>query len=173
MKCGAFMIAIAMGNAPAQSLPDFTGEWTRVDTAAERGSVAAVGDAQFRVGNLGSGWGATLILRQEAGRLVVQYTFFSTYDLQAPIRLTYALDGSESRNTLNIGHTESILRSRAEWRDTSLVITTSYGVPHGVGTTEVRQALTLASPTSLIIETTRTGVPGTSPTVVRTAYLKR
>jgi len=173
MKCGALLIAIAAGSASAQSHPDFTGEWVLVDAAAERGSVAAVGDAQFRVGNMGSGWGATLILRQEAGRLVVQYTFFSTYDLQAPIRLAYALDGSESRNTLNIGHAESILRSRAAWRDTTLVIATTYGVPHGGGTIEVRQALTLASPTSLIIETTRSGVPGTSPTVVRTAYLKR
>lgn len=173
MKCGAFMIAIAVGSAPAQSHPDFSGEWVRVDSAVERGSVAAVGDAQFRVGTMGSGWGSPLLLRQGAGRLVVQYTYFSTYDLQAPIRLAYALDDSESRNTLNIGHAESVLRSRAAWRDTTLVITTTHVVPRGGGTTEVRQSLTLASPTSLVIETTRTGVPGTSPTVVRTAYAKR
>jgi hypothetical protein len=158
--------------ARAQSVPDFSGEWTRVDTAAERPSVAAVGDAAFRLGGMGSGWGSPLILRQQPGRLVVEYRFFSTYDLQAPIRLAFALDGSESRNALNIGHTELILRSRAAWRDTTLVVTTTWPVPGGA-TTEVRQALTLESPTSLVVETTRAGVPGTNASVTRTVYTKR
>jgi hypothetical protein len=156
----------------AQSTPDLSGEWTRVDTAAERASVAAVGDAAFRTGGMGSGWGSPLILRQEPGRLVIEYRFFSTYDLQAPIRLSFALDGSESRNALNIGHTGLILGSRAAWRDTTLVITTTYPVPGGA-TTEVRQALTLESPATLIVETTRTGVPGANASVTRTVYTKR
>lgn len=156
--------------ARAQSVPDFSGEWVRMDSVAERGSVAAVGDAAFRTGTMGSGWGSPLILRQEAGRLVVEYTFFSTYDLQAPIRLVYTLDGSESRNAIMIGHAESVLRSRAAWRGDSLVITTEYRAPAGVKDAVVRQVLSLASPASLIIETTR-GATGSVP--IRTVYTKR
>lgn len=148
----------------AQSRPDFSGTWTRVDSSTEQRSVAAVGDASFRVGNMGSGWGSPLSLQQEGNRLVVEYAQFSTYDLQPKLRFVYTLDGSESRNSLNIGHAEELLRSRAAWRENSLVITTIYPAP--TGTTEVRQALTLESPTSLLVETTR----GSSTT--RTVYRK-
>lgn len=158
--------------AGAQSVPDFSGEWVRMDSAAERGSVAAVGDAAFRTGTMGSGWGSPLILRQAAGRLVVEYAFFSTYDLQAPIRLVYALDGSESRNAIMIGHAESVLRSRAMWRGDTLVITTEYPAPAGANDAVVRQSLSLASPTSLLVETTR-GLTSASQTVSRTTYTKR
>jgi hypothetical protein len=54
-----------------------------------------------------------------------------------------------------IGHAESLLRSRATWRDSALVITTSYPAPAGVNVPiQVRQVLTLESPASLVIETT-------------------
>jgi hypothetical protein len=156
--------------ADAQS-PDFSGEWTRVDSTSDQRSVAAVGDAAFRVGTMGAGWGSPLTLRQQGGQLVVEYTFFSTYDLQPRLRFVYALDGSEARNTIMIGHSESVLRSRATWRDSTLVITTIYPAPGGA--TEVTQSLTLSSPTSLIMETTRSGVAGSRPTVTRTTYAKR
>ena len=152
------------GAGTAQSRPDFSGEWTRVDSSAEQRSVASVGDGAFRVGNMGSGWGSPLTLTQQSNRLVVEYTQFSTYDLQPKLALTFALDGSESRNTINIGHADEILRSRAAWRDNTLVITTIYPAPNG--TTEVHQSLTLESPASLVIETTR----GSS--AIRTVYRK-
>src|SRR5262245_11616350 len=151
----------------AQSRPDFSGEWTRVDSAAEQRSVAAVGDGAFRVGNMGSGWGSPLTLRQQSNRLVVEYTQFSTYDLQPKLTFTFALDGSESQNPVNIGHSEELLRSRATWRDSALVITTTYPAPQGVGgPVEVRQVLTLTSLTSLLIETNR------GATTTRTLYRK-
>ena len=157
--------------AQAQARPDFSGQWTRVDSAEQR-SVAAVGDAAFRVGDMGSGWGSPLTMRQQGGELVVEFVHFGTYDLQPTLKYAYALDGTESRNAIMIGHAESVLRSRATWRDSTLVITTIYPGPER-GTTEVRQALTLASPMSLIIETTRSGVAGSRPTVTRTTYAKR
>jgi hypothetical protein len=136
--------------------------------------VAAVGDAAFRTGGMGSGWGSPLTIRQQANRLVVEYVFFSTYDLQPPLRFVYALDGAESRNGMMIGHAQSILRSRVSWRDSTLVITTVYPVPGSTNTTtEVQQTLTLESPTSLVIETTRTAVGGAPPIVTRTTYTKR
>jgi hypothetical protein len=172
----ALLIVVALGSAPAtglaQSRPDFTGEWVLADSAPESRSVAAVGDAGFRTGNMGSGWGSPLILRQQANQLVVEYAFFATYDLQPRLRFTFALDGSESRNAVMIGHAESVLRSRVAWRDDTLVITTIYP-GHAAAATEVRHALTLASPTSLIIETTRPPGSGASPGVTRSTYLKR
>jgi len=152
--------------ARTQARPDFSGEWTRVDSAAEQRSVATVGDGAFRAGDMGSGWGSPLTLRQEANRFVVEYTYFSTYDLQPKVTFAYAVDGSESRNTIMIGHAASVARSRATWRDSTLVITTTWPAPRGVTGAEVRQVLTLESPTSLLIETTR----GTTTT--RTRYRK-
>ena len=174
MKFGVLMIAVALGIAPGrvvvQSRPDFSGDWVLADSTPEQRSVAAVGDAGFRTGNMGSGWGSPLTLRQQSNQLVVEYAFFSTYDLQPRLRFTYSLDGSESRNGIMVGHAESVLRSRVAWRDTTLVITTVY--PGPVGTTEVRHVLSLASPTSLIIETTRAGAGG-APVVSRAAYAQR
>ena len=152
--------------AHAQSRPDFTGEWTRVDSATESRSVAAVGDVAFRVGNMGSGWGSPLTIRQQGNQLIIEYTQFSTYDLQPKLHFVFTLDGSESRNAITIGHAESVARSRATWRESTLVITTTWPSPQGVSATEVRQVLTLESPTSLLIETVR----GTAST--RTRYRK-
>jgi hypothetical protein len=73
-----------------------------------------------------------------------------------------------------IGHATSLQRSHAVWRDSMLVITTTHPTPElGAGsTTEVRQTLTLESPTSLILETTRSGVPGAPASVIRTIFRK-
>jgi hypothetical protein len=169
MRTPALAVVIAttcVELAQAQARPDFSGEWTRVDSTEQR-SVAAVGDASFRVGNMGSGWGSPLTLRQQGGELVVEFAHFGTYDLQPRLRYVYSIDGSESRNAVMIGHAESVLRSRATWSDSTLVITAIYPGPER-GTTEVRTALTLESPTSLLVETTRGG----SAVVTRTRYRK-
>jgi hypothetical protein len=165
----ALLISIVIGSAfagPAQARPDFSGEWVRADSAEQR-SVATVGDGAFRVGTMGSGWASPLTLRQQANQLVVDYAFFGTYDLQPRLNFTFNLDGSESRNAAMIGHTESVLRSRAAWRGDTLVITTEYPAPAGAKDAVVRQALSLSSPTSLIIETTR------GAALNRTVYTKR
>ena len=158
--------------AVAQKRPNFSGEWKRVDQA-DRPSVAAVGDAAFQSGSMGSGWGSPITIRQDSGRIVIEYPFFSAYDLQPPVRFVYALDGSESRNSVMIGHAASLQRSRVVWRDSTLVITTTYPTPElGAGSTtvEVRQTLTLESPATLIVDTTRPGVPGAPASVIRTIF---
>lgn len=155
----------------AQARPDFSAEWVRIDSTTEQRSVAAVGDAAFRTGNMGIGWGSPLTIRHQNAQIIVEYPHFGTYDLQPRLRFVYALDGSESRNAIMIGHAETRLRSRVTWSDSTLVITTAYPGPSG--NTEVRHALTLASPTSLIIETTRVGIDGNVAVVVRATYGKR
>ena len=164
-------VAICLGLpslGTAQSRPDFSGEWVRVDSAEQR-SVAAVGDAAFRVGTMGSSWGSPLTIRQESNRIIIEYAHFATYDLQPKLSLRFSLDGSESRDTIMIGHSDVVLRSRSTWRDSTLMITTTYSGPAGTGPSELRQSLTLESPTSLIVETTRSAA-GTAPLVLRTTY---
>ena len=156
--------------------PDLSGEWVRADSIGGR-AVASVGDASFRRGDMGSGWGAMLTLAQRADSLVVQYDFFTAYDLQPRVRLAYALDGSESRNRVMIGHAESLQRSRVAWQGNTLVITTLHPTPgdaDGRATSaEVRQVLSLDAAGSLIVETTRVGIRGAPTTATRTVYTKK
>ena len=162
--------------AQAQQRPSFEGEWVLADTAGQRPSVSSRGDASFRTGSMGSGWGSTLTIAQEPTRLIVEYPYFSAYDLQPPIRLIYPLDGQESRNSVMIGHATSLLRSRATWQGDTLVITTAYPVPDrgaDQATSEIRQALTLESPERLVVETTRAGPSGAAATGERSVYSRR
>jgi hypothetical protein len=169
----ALFLVAAAGTALAQSRPDISGTWVRaVDTAP---TVATAGDAAFRTGDMGSGWGTPLTITQRADSVIVQYVFFGSYDLQPPIRFAFAADGSESSNPVILSHATSVLKSRLAWRDSSLVITTLYPTPREVNAgkpVEVRHTLTLASPTSLVVETVRPG-PNGMPTTIQTTYTKR
>ena len=95
--------------------------------------------------------------------------------MQRPLRLEYALDGTDSRNAVMIGHTTEHVRSRARWVGASLEITTSHEAPHPASgkplTTEVIQRLSLVSQEELLVEATRT-VPGAAPATTRTTYKK-
>jgi hypothetical protein len=165
-----------LATAQAQQRPSFAGEWVLADTAGRRPSVSSQGDASFRTGSMGNGWGSPLTITQDPTRLIVEYPYFSAYDLQPPIRLIYLLDGHEFRNSVMIGHAASLLRSRATWRGDTLVITTAYPVPdRGAerATSEIRQALALESPERLAVETTRAGPSGSAVTVERSVYSRR
>jgi hypothetical protein len=156
--------------------PDFSGEWVRAEPASQP-SVASTGNAAFRAGDFGPGWGSPLTIVQRTDSVIVEYVFFGSYDLQPPLRFAYAVDGSESRNSVMIGHATAVQRSRLSWNGNALVIATAHPVPAGVdprgGSVEVRQTLTLESPTSLVVETTRAGVRGAAATMTRTVYTKR
>jgi hypothetical protein len=139
--------------------------------------VAESGDAAFRVGDMGSGWGATLTFTRRGERLVLEYPFFSAYDLQAPLHYEFALDGTEVENDVTIGPDATRLYARAAWRGDTLVITTRQPVPRDVAPAgvmaDVRRALLLESPDSLVIVTTRVGVSGAPTNVVRTVYARK
>ena len=161
--------------ARAQTRPDLSGTWVRGAEGAP--TVATAGDAAFRVGDMGTGLGTPLTITQRRDSLVLEYVFFSSYDLQPPIRFAYAMDGSESPNEITIGHAATTQRARIVWRDSSVVITTRHPVPAEVvpitgPAVEVRQIITLASPTSIVVETTRPGGNG-QPQTIRATYTKR
>ena len=162
---GVSALSLLCASAGHAQRPDFSGEWVRSDSAEQR-SVASVGDAGFRVGTPGSGWGSPLTIRQEANRLVVECVFFGTYDLQPRLSFTF-LNRSRSMKIM-LSHAESVLRSRAVWRDSALAITTTFPTPPGVSSGgEVQQILTLQSPRTLLLETRR------GDAVLRTTFVRR
>jgi hypothetical protein len=187
----ATLLLLIAAAASAQPAPDFSGRWTTdpdpaaatpaagTQAGAARGAGAPRGGGGGRggrAGDMGSGWGSTITVAQDAARLTVQYMFFTRGDMQPPLRFVYALDGSETKNTVMMGHGLQVQTSKAVWDAAKLVITTVHtfanpetGRPM---TTTVTQTLSLESPTSLVVETTRGAVLGGPPSTVRTVYRK-
>ena len=175
----------------AQSRPDFSGRWTTEPEAGGTTPGTAPGQAPGTtpgqtpgrgggrgpaIGDLGSGWGPTITVTQNANSLTVEYAFFARGDMQPPLKFVYALDGSETKNTVMMGRGMQTQTSKAAWDGSALVITTlhpftdpSTGKP---STVSVQQKLTLESPASLVVETTRAGVLGGPPSTARATYRK-
>jgi arylsulfatase len=151
----AFLFLVSI----AAATPDFSGRWTS-DSMTD----------------MGSGWGSTITLTQDASRLTVEYAFFGRGDMQPPLRFAYALDGSETKNSVMMGRGVQVQSSRAVWQGDALVITTTQAFDDPLtgksGTTEVKRTLMLESPASLVVETKRSGVLGGPPSTSRTVYKK-
>ena len=168
---------LAGSRATAQSRPDFSGRWaSQSPTETPSARDVAAGTRPPPKVDLGSGWGRAITIAQNDRTLVVEWPFFSTYDLQPPLRFTYALDGSETINTVMMGRGMQKQRGRATWSGNSLVLVTVHSFPDPKTgrpiESEVRQTLTLESPTSLVIETVRAGVLGGPSSTSRTVYAK-
>jgi hypothetical protein len=166
--------------AAGQSTPDFSGRWTTdPDPAAEPapppGQRGRGGRGPAR-GDMGSGWGNTITIAQDAKQLTVEYAFFARGDMQPPLKFVYALDGSETRNSVMMGRGIQRQASRAAWEGDRLKITTTHMFPDPAtgkpAAAEVVQILSLESPTQLVVETTRAGVLGGPTTTTRTVYRK-
>jgi hypothetical protein len=163
----------------AQTRPDFSGQWSRQDTAvtdAPRGGRAG-GARGGRTGDMGSGWGPDITITQDANQLIVEYAFFARGDMQAPLRFVYAFNGSETKNSVMMGRGIQVQTARTAWAGEKLVITTKHSFPHPESgqpmTSEVTQTLSLESPGSLLVETVRSGVLDGPPSTTRTVYRKR
>jgi hypothetical protein len=168
LTCSAPLVAASI-QAPA----DFSGRWTAEAPAAEpvggRGRGAARGD-------MGSGWSSTIAITQDAKQLVVESMIYTRSDLQPQPRFVYALDGSETRNTVMLGRGAQVQSSRAVWEGASLRITTTHMLSDASAgkplTMEVTQTLSLESPARLVVEVTRGGVLGGPSSTTRTIYIK-
>ena len=125
---------------------------------------------------MGSGWGPTITITQDNASLTVEYAFFARGDMQPPLRFVYALDGSETKNTVMMGQGRQTQTSRAKWDGAKLVITTRHSfidpATNKPATTDVTRTLNLESPTSLVVEVTRAGVAGGPPSTTKTVYRK-
>ena len=167
--------------AAAQTRPDFSGRWTSEPEptapapggGGQRGTGGRSGE---RPGDLGSGWGSNITTTQDAGRLTVEYMFFARGDMQPPLKFVYALDGTETKNSVMMGRGIQVQTSRTSWEGDKLVITTTHSFNNPSNDqpvkVEVKQTLALTSPTTLVVETTRSGVLGGPPSTTRTAYQK-
>jgi hypothetical protein len=168
------VIMLAAG-ASGQPRPDFSGRWTIVPPTAPAGRGASGGAG--RSGDMGSGWGSTITLSQNASALTLEWAYYSTSDLQPPLVFVFPLDGSEKVNTLMMGRGFEKQVSRTAWDGTKLIITTNQDFPNLVAgktvTSVVTRTLTLESPTSLVVETNRGAVLGGQASTTRTVYTKQ
>jgi hypothetical protein len=178
--CAAtLLLAFGLAVAGAQTPTDFSGRWTLdapAPSPAPQGQAAAGAQPAPRP-DMGTGWGSPISIAQDAKQISIEYVQFSRYDLQPPLRLVYALDGSESTNSVMLGHTAQVQSSRATWDGQALVIATRHTfidpasgkpMPH-----EVTHRLSLESPTTLVVEVRRAGVLGGEASVVKKTYRNR
>jgi hypothetical protein len=176
---GMIVMWLALGATPA---PDFSGQWSIEPDAASAQAAARGGANRGGAGlaggrgDMGVGWGSPITITQDATQLTVSYAFFGRGDLQPPLKFVYALDGSETRNSMMMGRGIQVQSSRTAWDGERLVITTTHtfadpatGKP---ATIDVKQVLALESPAMLVVETTRAGVLGGPTTSVRATYRK-
>src|SRR5262245_60802564 len=160
-------LALALPQAPA----DFSGRWTMATEPVPTGPAAASAR-----GDLGSGWGPTVVITQDARQLVVETVRYSTYDMQPQPKFVYALNGAQSFNAAMMGRGMQEQSSRAAWQGAALVITTTHRVADPSSGTPaqftVTQKLSLESPTSLVVEATRSGAFGGRGSTTRAVYTK-
>ena len=151
----------------AQEHPNFAGQW--IVAPAEPGNRGPTR------GDMGSGWGSPITVTQDATRLTVEYAFFSRGDMQPPLKFAFALDGTETKNTVMMGNGIQTQVSKTRWDRDKLVITTIHSFRNPENgrpmTSEVRQTLALESNT-LIVETTRSGVLGGASSTTRSTYAR-
>jgi len=125
---------------------------------------------------MGSGWGRTITITQDAARLTVEYTFFSRGDMQPPLKFRYALDGSVTTNRVLMGRGMQETTAVANWEGDTLVITTTHHFADpetGTPSSEVvTRRLRLESTSALRIETTRGGALGGPPSTTETTYTR-
>ena len=165
------------GGAAAQAPVDFSGRWKlEAPEIATTPAVPGKPAVAAAPGDMGSGWGATIDVVQDAKRLSVQYEVFSRYDLQPPLTFIYPLDGSEGRNTFRLGRGEQIESSRARWEGAKLIIVTTMQVNDPGArkpfTFELQRTMWLDSPTTMVVEVTRAGVLGGPSSTTRSIYRK-
>jgi len=167
--------------SPSEALPDpdFSGAWSTSVLSSAPPTGAA---APQHVPSLGSGWGDHISIVHDADRLEVERVVFVPREIQPLVHYRYALDGSETTNTINMGRSGPPSVSTARWDGNRLVITTTHRFRNpadGTWATSVvtrRLWLQPAAGTpfeaSLMVETTRGSALGGLTSTDRTAYTR-
>lgn len=168
-------LCVFVAGLSAQQRPNFSGAWS----GPPPGPPAQSGGPQASLGN---GWGDQFTIVQHSDTMTIERVIYRPRDYQPTLKFRYALDGSESRNTIVMGRGMQEQRSTTAWENDKLIITMVYAVPDAAGggavTCEVKQTLELEPPrqavgeASLVIETNRCGVLGGTPSSTRTVYTK-
>lgn len=174
---GIWVTVLCHAVPSAQAPVNFSGRWTLdVPATATTPAVPGTPAAAAAPGDMGSGWGATITVVQDEKRLSVEYEVFSRYDLQPPLTFIYPLDGSEGRNTVMVGRGDQIDASRAQWDGAKLILVTTVHVDDRAAPKpfifELRRTLWLESPTTMVVEVTRSGALGGPSSTTRSIYRK-
>jgi hypothetical protein len=159
-------VAASTYGLDAQERPDFSGKWRE-----KTGQPAA-----------GSGWGTKFTITQRADNLTVERVFYTRYDLQPALKFRYALDGSETKNTVMLGRGVQEFVSTTVWDGHKLAITTTLtfrlsGDERSL-TSKTKHVLSLRPPAmptqspTLVLETIRDAPLGGSESTTRTEYAK-
>lgn len=177
MLAAIWLTVVLPATFPLQPPADFSGRWTlEMPAVALTPAIPGTPAAASAPGDMGSGWGSTIVITQDRTQISVEYAAFSRYDLQPPLKFTYTLDGSEARNTVMMGRGEQIESSRARWDAQTLTIVTSFHVDDRTAgkpfTAELTRKLWLESPAALVVEVTRTGALGGPASTTRSIYRK-
>jgi len=157
--------------------PDFSGTWStvRLSSAPPTGRASPP-----PVPSLGSGWGDRISIVHNSEQLEVERVFFVPREIQPLIRYRYALDGSETKNAVNMGRTKPAAASTTTWDGNRLKITTLYLFSDPANGSRLTQKVirtiwlqpargTPWEP-SLVVETFRAGALGGPPSTNRTVY---
>jgi hypothetical protein len=143
---------LAVGVA-AQSPPSFAGKWTVVPDPAGGG----------RGGFGGIGQSATIT--QDATSMTIART-----TQMGEFTSVYKLDGSESKNTLNIQGNAVEQLSTAKWDAGKLIVVTKMSFDGNP--VEVSMTMALDPSGNLLVETTRPDFQSGAPVTTKTTYKK-
>jgi len=133
----------------AQTKPSFAGEW----------KVAGDPDSGGR-----GGPGIDLTIKQDATAMTVEYK--AGGQVPAPVKLTYKLDGSASKNMMaGRGGAPTELVSRAMWAASKLVVTTTTGAGEEKRTFSMEGG-------DFVIETSAPARSGKAPNISKVTYKK-
>lgn len=147
----------------AQAKPNFAGKWTLDPASVPAPAGGAAGGGMGR-GGRGGGLGQELTITQDAATLTLDYMGGGRNP--GPVKLSYALDGSESKNT-GMGGQEQL--SKAVWEGNNLVVTTQ--LSFGGNTVEQKRTFSLDGG-NLVVETVTPGREGGPGTPVKVTYKK-
>jgi hypothetical protein len=134
----------------AQAKPSFAGEWK------------IVGDPDSGGGR--SGPGIDLTITQSATAMTVEYR---AGQAPAPVKLTYTLDGSVSKNMMagRVGGAPTEQVSKAMWAANKLVVTTTTGAGEEKRTFSMEGG-------DLVVETSAPARNGGAPSITKVTYRK-
>lgn len=156
--------ALIIGTASvfAQAKPNFAGKWT-MEAPAQPAAAPAPGGGG-RGGGRGGGLGQELTITQDATTLTLDYVAGGRNP--GPVKMTYKLDGSESKNT-GMGGMEQV--AKAVWEGNNLVVTTQINM--GGNAVEQKRTFMLEGG-NLVVETVQPGREGGPGTPTRVTYKK-
>lgn len=159
--------------------PDFSGSWSTTDLSTV--SVINRSDKP-KAASLGSGWGDKISILQRSDDLEIEKVVFAPREVQPIINYRYALNGTATENTINMGRGMKPFVSTAEWLENRLIIKTilPYKNPRNGQWQESKmiQTLWLEDATNapwepkLVVETYREGIMEGLSSTNRTIYSK-